>query len=521
MQNTTAQFKKQLPRNAFFQFLSFFQNLIIGVWFVPFIISNLGSAAYGLIPIAAIITEYVSIINQSISGAVNRFLTIAIQNNNLNEASRIFNTSFFSYLTLAIIQIPIFYVVINNINAILSIPEVLYKDAILLLICNATAFLFNLATSVYSVPLYANNRLDLTRAIEITAQLMRLVGIFSCFILFQPRLRYIGYVDLIVKVMAAIVTVVIGKLEFPALKINIRYFDWCKIRQLTLMGGWIAINYIGFLLLLRIDIWVCNRFIGAEAAGKYAALLPWSNFLRQGALLLAGIINPMIMIYYSRSEINNIIKLNVFCVKLLSLLFSIPICIICVFSSPILSLWLGKQYANLAPLLVIMNIHLFVNLGVLPLFSIQTALHRVKIPALIQIGIGIINVLLAIVLVRCVGWGIYGVAAASTIVLTIKNALFTPIYTAKILKQPWDVFIKPYLHSFLFFSSIMTLGCVINKLFLPKTWLHLMILSGFIGSVGIIFMLLLLSKRDRKTILVMVPASIQTYLFKLLGFKNE
>jgi membrane protein EpsK len=77
--------------------------------------------------------------------------------------------------------------------------------------------------------------------------------------------------------------------------------------------------------------------------------------------------------------------------------------------------------------------HLPINLCVSPQIAVQTAADRVKVPALVTLVMGLCNLLTAVFFVRCMHWGAWGVAAAGAIVLTCKNAFFTPAYTAHIL----------------------------------------------------------------------------------------
>lgn len=511
---STVQFKKQFPRNLFFQSSLFISRLVVGICLIPYLINHLGSAAYGLIPIAAIMTEYVNIISQSISGAIGRFLSIAIQKKNYVEANKVFNTAFFSYLALSCIQIPIFALIIINSKSILNIPEALYKDAVILFTCSATAFLINLATSIYCVPLYAQNRLDIARSIEIISHILRLIGTISLFVIFEPGLRYVGYVELIIRIFASISNIILGKLTAPFLKLNFFHFDWSKVKQLTTMGGWLMISYIGTLFTLRIDVWLCNKFINAEAAGEYAVIIPWPNYLRQSAHILSGVINPMALIYFARSEINNLIRMNNLAVRLLALIFTIPVCIFCVFSSSFLRLWLGDSYTHLAPLVIILTIHLFINLSVDPLFNIQTVLNKVKWPALFTLFIGVVNVGLAIFMITFLNWGLYGVAITSVFVLTLKNAIFTPIYAAKILHYPWHYFIHSFVPGLLFFCCLIVIGIGLNHFFNPQSWVQLIILSVIIGTMGSIIMWFILSKEDRQIIFSITPSPLKPLIAK-------
>ncbi len=439
---------------------------------------------------------------------------MALQRNDTEEANRIFNTALVSYLGLALLQIPVFGLVIWQADHIFRIPRELYADATILLICSAAAFLINLVSSVFGVPIYAHNRLDISRAMNVAWQISRVAGIVLLFLAFHPALRYVGYVDLTLSSVLCLATVVIGRSLAPSLRIQRHMFDWRKVRQLTTMGGWLVINYIGFLLFLRVDIWVCNRFISPEAAGEYAGVLPWSNLIRQGGQLMAGVINPMILIYYARSEMESLTRLNGLSVRIFALAFAVPISILCAFSKPLLTLWLGDSFAHRGPLMIIMVAHLVVNVGVLPLFSVQTALNKVKWPALVTVLMGVLNLALTISFAKYLHWGVLGVAAASAIVLTLKNALFTPIYAALILQQPWYLFLRSYVLGLFFFLGSTLVGVGLNHYIRPQSWAQLAGVAGGMGVAGSIVAWHVLSRRDRHQVVHLLPERFRVFLMR-------
>lgn len=508
--DTTKQFKKQLPRNSFFQVLAFGTQVGIGIWLVPYLIQHLGTAAYGLIPVAGILTEYVSLISHSISSAVNRFLTIALQQDDVKEANRVFSTAFFSYLAIGLLQIPFFMLAINYAGSIIIIPAELYKDATILLACSAAAFVTNLVASVFGVPMYAKNRLDISRSIDIGRYLFRVMGIVTLFVAYGPALRYVGYVDLTISLILCVTQVVIAKHLAPGLKLGLRHYDWRKINQLMGMGVWLLVNNVGTLLFHRMDVWVCNRFVGTEAAGEYAAVLQWPTLIRSGGAIIAAVVAPMIMIYYARSEIESLLRLSKVSVRVLSLVITVPIGVMCVFSPELLRLWLGGSFTGLAPLMTLMLFHLTINVGVMPLFNIQVAMNKVRLPALVTLFMGVINLVLAISFVRYLNWGIYGVAIAGTIVLTAKNALFTPVYAAIILRAPWHTFVRPYLSALGLLIGLMASGYVLTRSAGPISLLNLMLFSLAIGIIGLAAVWLILPRSDRRVMLTLIPGRFST-----------
>jgi membrane protein EpsK len=500
----------------FLQVLSFMTTVAVGICLVPYLVGHLGRAAYGLIAIAGMMTQYVALVSHSISSAVTRFLTIALQKDDPQEANRIFNTAFFSYLAIGIIQIPIFGLIIYHANTIFSIPQELYQDVIILFVCSAASFLINLACSVFNVPMYANNRLDISRSIDIGRIIARLAGIVILFMFLGPRLRYVGYVDLSITVIVCTTYVVIARRLAPILKLAIRNYDWRMVRQLMGMGGWLLVNQVGVIFFLRTDVWVCNRFVGPEAAGDYAAVLQWSALIRSAGGLIGTVIAPMIVIYYARSEIENLIRLCKLSVRLFTFVLAIPISLLCVFSAPILRVWLGPSFAGLWPLMVIMVCHLGINVGVSPLFSAKTALNKVRWPGLATLLAGVINLFLAIAFTKYFHWGIYGVAIAGAIVLTTKNAFFMPIYGAFILRQPWHTFLKSYLMGSAFLVVLTLLELVIGHYVHPVSWVHLVMLFLTMGIVGFVLAWLFLPRQDRRAIGDLMPVGFRAMVARFV-----
>lgn len=516
MTDTTSLFKRQLPRNSFFQVLAFVTQVVIGVLLVPYLVRQLGRAAYGLIPIAGMMTEYVNLISHSIASAVNRFLTIALQRNDTEEANRVFNTAMFSYLAIGLLQVPVFVLVIYHAGTLFSIPDELFRDAILLLICSAVVYLVNLLASVFVVPMYANNRLDVCRIIDIGRCLFRLVGVVTLFLAFGPALRYVGYVDLGIGVVVLAVQIVIGKRLAPALVLGRRYYDWHKIRQLAGMSGWLLLNSIGALLFLRIDIWLCNRFVSAEAAGDYAAVQQWAILIRHGGMIVSAVIAPMVVIYYAKSDMEHVIRLSQVAVRVLSLVLAVPISLMCVFSPSLLRLWLGNSFVPLAPLMMLLLCHLVINVGVMPLFNIQVALNKVRWPGMVTLMMGVVNLGLALSLVTYLDWGIYGIATAGAIVLTAKNAVFTPLYAAWILRRPWHTFVRSYLLALGLLIVLMGFGFALNRYATPASWGNLVLLAFVIGVIGLAAVWVVLPASDRRLMIELVPGTIRRLVARVV-----
>ena len=510
---THKSFKQQLPQNLIMNIISFVINIGVGLWLVPYLIRYLGQAAYGLVPLAMMFTEYISLITISINGTITRFLTIDVQNDDWEKANKTFNTAFFALIILIILQIIALGFIIFNLKDIINIPHGILQDTYYLFVFTFAGYLLSLLSSVFTTSMYTYNRLDLLKSVDITRISIRIIAIVLFFTLIKPTLLFVGVGNFLGALFSLIFSFTYWKKLTPKLKININQFNRSLLRRLFSMGGWLVLNQVGYLLFLKIDLLVINKFLGPQKGGEYAAVQQWSILLRVFAGVLSGMVGPMILISYANKRIQSVISYGKLGVKYLSVFIGVIVGLISGFSYPLLSLWLGNDFSQYTGLLILTLSTLVVNLGVLPLFSINTALNKVKIPGIVSLAMGIINIILVIIFIVKFNLGLVGVALAAAIVLTLKNGLFTPWYTAKILHIRLTAFYKPLGTGVIISISSFIMSYYMS--FMVHSWLNLILFGVAISVVSIIiFWFLLLNKTERVLMLSMLPNVIQKRIGK-------
>lgn len=420
-------------------------------------------------------TEYIGVITQSLTASINRSLTLAIQDNNLFEANKVFNSALFLMLFIAAFQILCFYYPITNISAIISIPTQLSEQAVWFFVMIFVNFSISLIASIFSVSMYASNRLDLMETANILRALTRVVMIILLFNFSEVNLLSVGFASLLSGLVVLFFAIYWWDKLTPSLTITPRYIEKAKLKPIFSLGGWLLVNQVGFLLFLKVDLLIINKFLGAVASGEYSVATKLSEVLRAMSGVLSGVLGPVVMIYYARKQLDKMVDISVAFVKFLSLSMAIPIVLVCVFSQEILTVWMGEEFKHLYIVVWLVTLPLVINLGVTPLFSINVAMNKVKVPALATLLLGIMSVISSILLLKYSDLGYLSVAIASAIALTIKNALFVPVYSAYILKLPLSTFLKTHINSILFtaltlftmtgFKSLYSLSAQNNLLF--------------------------------------------------------
>jgi membrane protein EpsK len=205
-------------------------------------------------------------------------------------------------------------------------------------------------------------------------------------------------------------------------------------------GGWVIVTQIGVMLYLNIDLLVANRLFGPVESGRYAAVLAMPTLLRSLGISVGEIFAPTMYQKYARGNFEELAVYLNSAIKFLGFVLALAIGLLCGFSKPLLQLWLGLAFGSMAPLLCLMVIHLCINLSMYPLYAVPLAANRVRVPGLVTLAVGVLNLALALFLARVAGWGLYGIAAAGAISLTLRHLVFTPLYGAMVLRRPLMTF---------------------------------------------------------------------------------
>lgn len=420
----------------------YFVNLLIGMWMTPYLIGHLGIALYGLIPLANSVTSYLSLLTLSLNGAVGRFLAIDLQKNDQQSANRTFNTSLIGVSTIALVSLPFLALFSYFVPAIFNIPPGETLSAQLLFFFVFLSFFITEIDTSFSVSSWAKSRFDLRNRILILSNALRLIVLVAFFTMMTPGAWQVGLGILVASLYVFSGDFLLWRKLTPELSINPSKFDSSRVRQLFGMGGWVVVNQMGSLLFLNIDLIVANMVLGANLAGEYGSILLFSTLLRGLAGTVSGVLTPTVVSKFALNDLDSMTRVSAQAVRLMGMAVGLPVGLICGLGGVFLQLWLGKDFGSLWFLLVLMVFHLPINLAVTPLFGIQQALNKVKIPGIVTLLMGIANLSLALFFTITLKWGVYGIAAAAAIVLTLKNAIFTPAYSAYIQKLPWHTYIR-------------------------------------------------------------------------------
>lgn len=448
------------------------------------------------------ISHYFEFVNVALSASISRFIVLFIDKNDFKTAGSYYSTSILFLIIVSIIMLVpaiIGSIILPN---ILSVPAGYEIEFGILLFIILISVFITTCTSPFMVTAFTCHRFDLQNLTKILGKVVHILVIVFAFRFLSKNITYVGVAYLISAILILITNYLITKHLLPKLSFSFSAFDKSKIKDVTSMGLWMVIAYIGAIFYLNIDLLVINVFLGSKECGRYSPVVLWLTFINLFSGSISSVFAPIAIQYIASGENDLLLIQTKRTLKLLGLITAFPVGILCGLSEPLLVRWLGEDFAGLHKLMWLMVAPAMVNSVMAPLHGISRGLNKVKVPAIATLFGGFLNLFLSIVLVKYTQLGIYGVAAATVVCRVSKNLFFMPVYIALQLKKNMGSLIPPFVPGFIFFIFISALCHYGTKIFNLANIPGLIICGGISACIfGPICYFFALSNQDRKLIL--------------------
>ncbi|MGE6630123.1 MATE family efflux transporter [Bacillus sp. NPDC077027] len=463
--------------------ITFCLMIVLSVCLTPYIVRTLGIEAFGLIHLTQNMVNYLSVITVALSAVVVRFFSVAAHRGDIEKAKSYLTTYLASSIVVSLFLLIPFIILSYQFTHWLHIPVHLEHDTQIAFFIGGLLFMLNFVMSGFgAAPFYAN-KLYVTSFGQ-TIQMVCRVGSIAVFFSFvTPRIWHISLAALIGGVVALCVAIYYFKKLIPWFEFKWRHVSFSSGIELVRSGIWNSFEQMGVLLFLQIDLFMANLLLGAGEAGKYAAILQFPLLLRTLAGTLAVVFAPTITKYYSAGDEEGLVQYAAKAIKLNGLFIAFPAALLGGLSGPLITIWLGPSYQNLQWLLMIHAAYLVMTLMFLPLTYVPTAFNRFKIPAVVTLLLGILNVLLAYGLSSNAQLGLYGIALAGAFVLMVKNLFFLPLYTAKVTGKRSLIFYKNTCVPLVGALLVWGVCTLIQLVYSLSTWWELFGIAGICTGI--------------------------------------
>ena len=428
----------RLSINALAGVLALAIGTCVSFWITPYLVRSLGMTQFGVYSYIVALVGYFAFIPGTLAIVVNREIG---QADSLEAKSDIVSATLKLVLLISILIVATLYLLEKSVLLDRVPSDVSSSHAQIGLWLLVFVLLIRLVWIPAVSLLVARDRLDILRLGEIVDALLKVLLIAASFVLFGPSILNL-FVALFVAGMGQVLTIVAASYvqRTGALPLFSR-IDSGYVGKILNDSSWVLVAQLGGVLLVSSNVLVAGYFIGPEAAGTMAALLVLVAMLRVYAQVLGSIFSPLIYRLQAAGEFDELVAFTKRSISLLALFIVLPVAGVCGFGGVFLELWMGDEFGQYYYLLFLMVFPLGLNLIVLPIFTFNLAHNSVRLPGVVGLILGVFALSMSSILAMKLG--LLGIVLSGTIVLTLKNTIFTPLYAAHVASEKWSTFFEP------------------------------------------------------------------------------
>lgn len=389
--------KKQTKINLYSNIIALLANILVGIYYTPYLVNSLGLAAYGVLPLALIINQYIGVATQTLTHAYTRFYSVALQKGDYYEASKDISTSLVVVLLISLLLVPIGIGIVFNVDSLFQIPSNLLDSSRLLFGYTLLSFIASLLSSLLNVTLYATNRLDLMNVLKIVRAIFKLLLVILAFEIFSKDISFVGLGNLLTEGIILMASIFLFfKFKPSAVRISLALFDRIVLFSILGMSIWVLIQLCGDTLLYRTDNLIINHYWGTEASGALGAISEIGGYVSVVVSVIGSLFGPLILASFAKGEHDKVKSLFMEQSTIVGCLSAILAGTISGCSNTILSTWLGNGMGQY-------NWWLVMKMVVLPYYAVGGILafvyrswNEVRYPAIATIILGVMDIIILV-----------------------------------------------------------------------------------------------------------------------------
>ena len=478
-------------------------SFAINFFLTPLITNSLGTAAYGFVSLAKTFTNYALILTIALNSYAARFITIEYHQDNLKEANKYMSSVFWSNVILGIGFVSAIFIAAPFFDVLLSVPKELSLSVKVLFVVVFISFSITCISTAFTVSAYIKNRLDLVGLFKTLSYLIEVVLLVFLFKKFEAQIWYVGIAQICSHFVLLIGNIAITRRITPDLHVHRKDFSFHAVKKLVINGVWNSINSLGNTLNAGLDLIICNIYLTGMQMGQLAIAKTILSIFSSFYALLSQPFQPIFLKSYSEHNTEQLIKDLKLAMKLSGGFINIVFAGFVAVGVSFYNLWIPGQDTNLIYRLTVLTIMTSITEGAMyPLYYIYTLTVKNKIPCIITIIGGVLNVAGMIVLLNYTTIGIYGIVLTTTVIMSIINLVTNPIYMACCLKVSKKTFYPSILRNLISCFGMVVLFCFIARFMDTRTWLSLIFTAAICSIIGILVHLAVAFSKEEKAIVI-------------------
>lgn len=411
--------------------IAFLVQLGVNFLLTPYIIATIGAEAYGFIPLVNNLIGYAGILTSALNAMAGRFIGVAYNRGDYAKANEYFSSVMIADMVLAVAFAVPYALVVMFPQAVMNIPTNLVEDVRMTFLFCAIGTEFSLVTSVYGGVYYVSDRLDRNAVRNIEGNVLRVGVLLLLFCLWRPMLCFVAASMLALNLYRCAADMYYTRKLTPQLAVRRSSFRMRAVRELVSSGIWNSVDSASYTLLIALDIFLANRFLGALVAGQYSIAKTMPQFMTNVASMLSSVFAPRVLRLYAQERQDDMSRSLDRAIRFMGLVLSLPCGFLIVYGTDFFRLWApGEDAGWLQSMGVVSLLAMLLGSCGRPISNVYTAMNKVKVPSLMFLVCGVLNIVLVIPMLMWADWGVWPIIVVAAVLDTAKNLVALPLYAS-------------------------------------------------------------------------------------------
>lgn len=479
---------KKLLKTILISCLGTVISYLINMFLTSFITDNIGMEAYGFVTLSRTFVGYAGILTIALTSFVVRYISVNYHKGDFKSANSYYSSSFAACFVLGVCINIIAGILTIGLDHLINIPDGLVDSVKILFIIVFLSFFITTISSPFTTGAFIKNKLDIVGIVKIISYIIEagiLVLLFTCF---EASIWFVGIGSLSAAAVLLLGNCIITKKCTPELRIKRESMSFSYIKNLVGNGIWNSINQLGNVLNSGLDLLISNLMLSPFATGQISVAKNIGLIFSTLNTTIAQPFQPNLIKAYSKGDNGLLIKEIRRSMRISGYFSSVLLCGFVVLGRLYMKLWLPNQDYDYLFLITIINIGYNMTAGIMqPIYYVSTLTLKNKIPCYLTLVSGVVNVISMWLLLQYTTLGCIAVVGTTTVIMTLINLFFNPLYAARCLKTSAKPFyITIVKHIFAVFSLFLVFYCV-NLIASPSSWLGLFITAVVMAAVAFPF----------------------------------
>ena len=446
--------------------------------------------------------NYAQIITIALNSVASRFIALEYHRGNKDEALKFYNSTLWSNVFIAFMFMIVGAYIVINLENLINVDNYLLYDVKILFSLIFFNFFITLVCSVFSVGAYVTNSLYLTSLATAVGNLLRIIAIFVLFQAFDIRVWVLGIGSCITSLMIGLSNCVFCRKLVPDLKINFQSFSLSYTFFMLKSGIWSSVTHLSNIIQDGLDLLVSNLLLSTLVMGQISLAKTAPSLMASLISTLSSLFIPNFVKLYAKNRKVDMVYEIKLAMKFTGFIASVVFCVFIVLGESFFELWVPSQDTNYIYKLSAMCVLSVVVSGVVsPLNSIFVVVNKLKINALVWLGISGLDLCLVFLCLRYTEFGGLAVVGISSLTGIVASLTYLPLIISKYL----DINIKEIYSVILRYIIAVLIGLIIISFIsyamqsVGNTWISF-IAKGFLFCLTMILnnYFVLLKKAERK-----------------------